>query len=113
MAQVIREEADGDNRYRIVRTEKGFLITARTRDQLGVLLPCEWLHRTEEAAQACLDAVMGMNALWVAVSHGYPTKALGERLDRLNDRHTRLCADLDDYPLIGQEVKELRQQADD
>ena len=113
MVQVIREEADGGHRYRIVSTDKGFLITSRTRDQLGVLLPCEWLHRTEEAAHACLDAVMCVNAIWLAVSHGYPIQAMGEKFDHLNDLHRKLCDDLGDHPVVGLDVKELRRKVED
>lgn len=108
MGEVIRSELDGDHTYRVVRTDRGHLVTARTRNELGMLLPCEWLHRTEEAALACLDAVMAFNAYWRAMTMGYPVEALERKLDHLTARHKELCERLDDAPLIGQEVKALR-----
>ena len=110
MAEVIRSELDRDHTYRVVRTERGHLVTARTRNELGMLLPNEWLHRTEEAALACLDAAMAFNAYWQAITMGYPVEALERKLGHLMARHKELCERLDDVPLIGQEVKALRAQ---
>ncbi len=110
MAEVIRSEIDGKHRYRITRTDSGFLITARSRDEIGLWLVCEWLHRTPEAANSCLDAVMSFNALWLAVSAGMPTEALFQKAERLSAEHRALCEHLNDMPIIGQDVKALREQ---
>jgi len=108
MADLVRSEADGDHRYRITRTHQGYLITSRSKNELGLYLACEWLHRTPEAANACLDAIICFNALWRAMTKGYPTEALLQKSEGLNAAHSQLCQQLDDSPLVGQEVKALR-----
>lgn len=75
-AELVREESDGEFRYRITKTNQGFLVTSRARTEMGLLLPCEWLHKTEQAAQACFDAVMGTEALFRVSALGFPTQAL-------------------------------------
>jgi hypothetical protein len=51
MTEVLREESDTNHRYRITRTDQGFLLSLRQKDQMGLLLgPAEWLYRTYEAA---------------------------------------------------------------
>jgi hypothetical protein len=50
MGEIIRTEVDAEHRYRLIRTENGYLVTARQRDNIGLLFAAEWLHRTLEAA---------------------------------------------------------------
>jgi hypothetical protein len=75
---------------------------------MGLLVPCEWLYRTEEAAQSCLDVVMQFEAVWRAMTNGYPMDAAMKKLDQLTQSHGGLCERLNEKPLIGQEVRELR-----
>lgn len=57
-AEVLAEHEEGSQRYRLARTDRGFLVTSRTRGETGMVLAAEWLHRTEEAAWALLEAVI-------------------------------------------------------
>lgn len=107
-AELIREESDGEFRYRITKTKQGFLVTSRAKSEMGMLLPCEWLHQTEQAAQACLDAVLGTEAFFRASRQGFPTETLMRKLEALLGAHKKLCAELDDRPAIGEEVRQLR-----
>jgi hypothetical protein len=59
MAELLRSESDTDHRYRIMRTERGFLVSSRQKNESGLLLgPSEWLYRTYEAANKGLDLVI-------------------------------------------------------
>jgi hypothetical protein len=106
---VLREESDTDHRYRITRTDRGFLVSSRQKDQMGLLLgPAEWLYRTYEAANKGLDLVMLMNAWWTAITRGYPAGDLPQRCEAAVAEHNRIVEKLGDRPLIGTEVRELR-----
>jgi hypothetical protein len=89
-------------RYRIGRTPMGYLITARTRDALGLSIVSKWLHQAEEAAIACMDAMVGTS-------------------DRLSEeflmacqaatrRHNEICRRFDDPSRVGHEVQDLRKR---
>lgn len=109
-AELIHSEMDGDHRYRLARTESGFLVTARSRDAIGATVVAEWLHRTEEAGQACFEAVVAANAAFRAINSGLPAGAALSRYEKLAAVHTDVCAGLNDDPLIGQEVRQLREE---
>ena len=47
-ATVLIDHVDGEYRYRLAKIDGGYLITARTRDALGLTFIAEWLHETEE-----------------------------------------------------------------
>jgi hypothetical protein len=101
-AETIAEEVDGDHRYRLSRIAAGYLLSARSRRQLGVLLPVEWLYRTEEAARAGLACIMAFHAAW-------RTPALLGRFEALNAQHTAACERLNDLPLMGRDIREARE----
>jgi hypothetical protein len=113
MGEIVRTEVDAKHRYRIIRTENGYLVTARQRDHFGLLFAAEWLHRTPEAANACLDVVMAFHATWRAAQAGLPTQGLERRFDEANARHKQMCEELKDEPLNGQEVRALREAIGD
>jgi hypothetical protein len=110
--EVIRQEADVDRRYRITRTDRGLLVTMRSKDTVGLTLPCEWLHQTEAAAHACLDFIMAFEAAWRASRLGYDIRPLMAKVERLGAEHKALCERLDDTPLVGQEIRALRDGLD-
>jgi hypothetical protein len=60
MVEVLRDDKEGEYRYRIVETDNGILVTMRTSKWAGGWLTSEWLPRMREAA-ACLQEV---NELW-------------------------------------------------
>jgi hypothetical protein len=109
MAEVLREESDTNRRYRITRTDQGFLLSLRQKDQMGLLLgPAEWLYRTYEAADKGLDLLILMNAWWTAIARGYPVGDLPQRCEVAGAAHNQVVEKLSDQPLIGEEVWELR-----
>jgi hypothetical protein len=107
MVEVLRTDKEGEYRYRITETEKGFLVTMRTSKGAGKWPASEWLHHTPEAADACLDAVKALNAAWQAMAAGLPSEALLRKAEVSSAAHTQLCKQFQDHPLVGQEVKEL------
>jgi hypothetical protein len=112
--EVIRTESDTDHRYRITRTDRGFLVSSAMKSQMGLLLgPAEWLYQTEAAAQKGLEVVMLMNAWGTAVTRGYPTGDIVERCEKAAAEHNEVVARLNDQPLVGAEVKALREQVED
>jgi hypothetical protein len=113
MGEIIRTEVEADHRYRIIRTDKGYLVTTRQRDTIGLLFGAEWLHRTPEAANPCLDCIMAFNASWRASRRGVPMQGLERRFDEADSRYRKVCEELNDEPLIGQEVRTVRQSVDD
>jgi mRNA interferase MazF len=107
--QVVRTDADGEYRYRITETPRGFLITQRTLGGAGTWLVAEWLHQKRETAEACLDGVKALNAAWIATQAGEPAGALLQQAEALSSAHARLCERLDDYPIVGADVRALRE----
>ncbi|MFI4986515.1 MAG: hypothetical protein ACHQF3_03660 [Alphaproteobacteria bacterium] len=91
-----------------MKTDRGFLVTMRSKDRIGLLMPCEWLYRTEEAAQSCLDVVIQFEAVWRAMTNDYPMDAAMKKLEQKTQAHTVLCERLNEKPLIGHEVQNLR-----
>lgn len=109
MAQTMREESDTDHRYRITKTDRGYLLSMRQKGELGLMLgPAEWLYRTREAADKGLDLVMLMNAWWAAITKGYPVGDLQRRSETASAAHKQIIEELNDEPLIGEEVRRLR-----
>ncbi len=112
MAELLRSDSDTDYRYRIMRTDSGFLLSCGQKSEIGLMLgPSEWLYKTLEAAEAGLEYVMLMNAWWTCISKGYPSGDLPERCEAAATKHRDITKKLDDAPLIGQGVTELRKQA--
>jgi hypothetical protein len=109
MAEVLRAESDTNHRYRITKTDRGFLVSSRKKDEIGLFLgPAEWLYRTREAAEKGLELVMLMNAWWTAIMHGYAVGDLPQRCEVAAAEHNRIIEKLNDRPIIGAEVRELR-----
>jgi hypothetical protein len=109
MAETIREESDTDHRYRITKTDRGFLLSMRQKNELGLMLgPSEWLYRTPEAADKGLDFVMLMNAWWTAITKNYPVGDLQARCEAASAAHKQIVEESNDEPLIGEEVRRLR-----
>jgi hypothetical protein len=102
---VIFEHVDDDQRYRIVKTDRGYLITARGRDLTGLVISAEWLHRTEGAARSGVAVLIAGNVAFRAIQHGLPSNALLKRFGELTDVHDEICARFDDHPLIGEETR--------
>jgi hypothetical protein len=114
MTEVMREESDTNHRYRITRTNGFFLLSLRQRDEMGLLLgPAEWLYRTYEAAEKGLEHLMLMNAWWAAITNGYPIGDLPKRCEAAGAEHNSVVERLNDRPLIGEEVRELRRKLDE
>jgi hypothetical protein len=55
-----------------------------------------------------LDLIMLINAWWIAITRGYPPGDLPQRCETAAAEHERTVARLDDKPLVGTEVRELR-----
>lgn len=108
-AKIVRSEIDTDHRYRITQTDHGYLLSCAQRNEFGLLLgPAEWLYRTYTGAEKGLELVMLMNAWWSTIARGYPAADLPQRCQAAAAEHTKLVQELDDVPLIGEEVRELR-----
>lgn len=109
MSEVLRTEIDGDHRYRLSKTERGYLLSSQMRSQTGLLIgPAEWLYQTREAAELGLAFVMTMNAYWLAMTRGYSAGDLPARCEAAARAHKEAVERLNDEPLIGQEVRALR-----
>ena len=52
---------------------------------------------------------MAFNATWRAIEAGQPTQGLMRKCEEAITRHKKLCEELKDAPLIGQEVRALRE----
>ena len=97
------------HRYRLAKVDGGYLITARTKDPLGLIAISEWLHETEEAARACLDAIKASNDAWEAMQSRSPDiEARFSEMETKLAAHRAACARQNDHPLIGDEVRRLR-----
>ena len=105
--EFLLDQVSNGYRYRVIKTPLGYLITARSRDLLGLMIPCEWLHRTNEAAVACALAAIAANQYWELRSTDAEPAALQDMSDALEE-HSRICEQLGDSPLVGEEVRELR-----
>lgn len=113
MVEVIRTESDNDHRYRITQTPRGFLLSSAQKSEIGLMMgPSEWLYKTRDAAEAGLEFIMLMNAWWGAINRGYPVGDLPQRCEKASAAHTSIVGALRDQPLIGREVRELREQED-
>src|SRR5438067_1009608 len=69
-ADIILDHIDGEYRYRITRTSAGFLITARTRDALGLPWPksgCTTPRRRPVHVRRRSSAGMQLGALFALV----------------------------------------------
>ena len=108
-AELVRDLVEGGHRYRITKTSSGYLITGRTRNTLSQWIPVEWFHRTEEAAIACLEAVMACNAIFARSDKRRSETAL-MAFEAATQRHNEACERLDDPPLTTQEVRNLRER---
>jgi hypothetical protein len=113
--RVIVDQITDKCRYRVAKTPNGYLITARTRDMVGLTLILEWLHKSEESAMACAVAVMAGDRLWDAMMAPKSDAALPAyeaamlAYETAVADHNEVCDRLDDRPLIGREVRELRE----
>ncbi|MGO4560087.1 hypothetical protein [Mesorhizobium sp. 2RAF21] len=113
MAEVIRTESDNDHRYRITQTPRGFLLSVAQKGEIGLVMgPSEWLYKTTDAAEAGLEFIMLMNAWWGAINRSYPVGDLQQRCEQASAAHASIVGALRDEPLIGREVRELREQED-
>jgi hypothetical protein len=84
----------------------------RTSRGAGVWLASEWLHQNQEPAEACLNAVKAFNAAWRAMQAGLPSDALLRQAETLSAVHTQTCDRYNDPPLVGQEVRDLRESVE-
>jgi hypothetical protein len=113
MAELLLSESDTDHRYRLTRTHRGFLVSLMQKSEAGLLIgPSEWLYRTSETAESGLRLVMLMNAWWSAITRGYAAGDLPQRCEAAAATHRELILRMDDEPLVGREVRELRLQAE-
>ena len=109
MAEVLRTESDTDHRYQVSPTDRGFLLSSRQKSKAGPLLgPSEWMYQTQEAAEKGLRLAMLMNAWWTAITRGYPIGQLPQRCEAAAAEHKEAIDRLNDEPLIGMEVRNLR-----
>jgi hypothetical protein len=108
-AKIIYDAISGDYRYRIAETPMGFLITARSRDLVGLVITEEWLHRTERAARACMEAVEAGHRAWKSIGQQHSSGAMAT-FERLSETHRAICLKSDDQPVVGQEVRQLREE---
>jgi hypothetical protein len=104
-SDLVIDLASDRSRYRIAKTSDGYLITARTRDVIGLNITARWLHKTEEAALACGAVVMAGDAAFEAM--GTPEfdtamVAYGKAIEE----HNAACERLGDKPLVGREIDE-------
>ncbi len=110
---VIARDADEEHLYRIVRVTSGYLVTMRMRSRIGLLLsPAEWLFRTEEAARACLRYLKAFNRWWAAIVSGQSAEGLEREVRAAYELANDAMERLDDRPLIGEEVRDLRLRLD-
>ena len=109
MTVILRADRDGEYRYRITATDRGYLVSMRTSRGPGVWLASEWLHQNLEPAEACLNAVRAFNAAWRAMQTGLPSDALLRQAETLSAAHSQACERYNDPPLVGQEVRALRE----
>ena len=113
--RMIVDQITEKSRYRVAETPNGYLITARTRDMVGLTLVLEWLHKSEEAAMACAVAAMAGDRLWHAMmapksdATQLAYEAARLAFETAVAEHNEVCDRLDDRPLIGREVRELRE----
>lgn len=113
MVVLLRTETDTDHRYRLTLTDRGYLLSCAQRGEIGLMMgPSEWLFRTREAAEKGLALVILMNAWWSAITHGYPAGDLQSRCEIAGAEHAEAVARLGDQPLVGHEVKDLRERED-
>jgi len=109
VAEVLRAESDTNHRYRITRTPRGILLSCMLKSQVGLLLgPAEWLYRTEEAAERGLKLLKIFNSMWTAMNEGRPLGDLPSRCEAATVEHKEAIDRLNDQPLTGREVRELR-----
>ena len=107
-AELLVDRTTGDYRYRVAATPLGYLITARSRDAVGLLITEQWLHREREAALACAAAVEAAHVAWKAMSTGHFEGALAA-MQRATEAHNEVCERLGDPPVIGRDVEALRE----
>ena len=113
MAGVLRNESDTDHRYRLTRTNRGYLLSCAQKSKVGLVLgPSEWPYRTLEAAEKGFVLIKLMNVWWTAVSRGYRAGDLPAQRASASAEHTREVERLNDQPFIGREVRELREQVE-
>lgn len=113
MVELLRTEIDTEHRYRLTSTDRGYLLSCAQRTEIGLMIgPSEWLYRTREAAEKGLTLIMLMNAWWSAMTHGYPAGDLPSRCEIAGAEHAEAVARLGDQPLVGREVKDLRELED-
>lgn len=106
---IIWHQVTDSYRYRVARTEAGYLITARSRDVLGLTMNEQWLHKREDVAMACVHAVIAGHTLWKAMNTGLFTGA-SAAFDQALEAHNALGNTFDDPPVTGRMVQDVRER---
>jgi hypothetical protein len=101
------DQVSEGHRYRVIKTPRGYLVTSRISGEMGLIFPAEWLHRTDKAALACVAAIIAFDD---ASSIKGMTAAEGAIavFETASKAHTEIYQQLDDAPLVGQVVRDLR-----
>lgn len=107
-AEIVHEQVTAGYRYRVALTPMGYLVTARSRDVLGLAITEQWLHREKETAMACVHAVVASHVAWGAMGKAHANGALSA-MEAATAHHKAICDKLDDHPLVGREVQDLRE----
>jgi hypothetical protein len=105
--EIIFYQATAGHRYRVVRTDLGYLITARSRDGIGLALPEQWLHKRRETALACAEAAIAAHTMEACRLTGH-FEGAAAAFEKASSIHTALCEKMDDQPVIGHKVQQLR-----
>jgi hypothetical protein len=74
------------------------------------LFPAEWLHKAEEAAIGCMDLASASDTAFTAIRDGRPSNEWLMAFEAAVRRHNEACERLNDIPLLGQEIRELRER---
>lgn len=108
-AEIIWHQITDGYRYRVAKLDAGFLITARSRDVLGLTMTEQWLHKREDVAMACVHAVIAGHILWKAMNTGLFAGA-SAAFDQALENHNALGNTFDDPPVTGRMVQDLRER---
>ena len=105
---LLLDRVTGNYRYRVAATPVGYLVTARSRNAIGLLIMEQWLHREREAALACAAAVESFHVAWKAMGTAHAGGTMAA-MQRASAAHEAVCARLGDQPAVGREVEALRE----
>lgn len=60
MTLVLREEDRPTARYSLSQVGNEFIVRMRTKDELGLMQPCEWRYTSEEQANSGFELVIAL-----------------------------------------------------